>query len=479
MTRVTAAVVTRSELTRASWIVAAVVVIFHLATASIYSYHRDELYYLASGRRLAWGYVDQPPLTPFLYRVSDVLFGSSLFGLRIVPALLHGALVVMTALLARELGGDARAQIAAAIAAAIAPMLLTIGHFLTTVTPEVLAWCAITLFVIRIVNGGDPRLWIVVGVLVGVGFLDKWTVGFLVVGLAAGLLLTSERSVLNTPWLLAGIAVALVIWAPNLLWQAQHGWPQFEVADGLRNRGESLFTAPGVLILCGAAIILALPGLWWLIRSPEASHYRWLAIALGVIVLAVTLTEGKPYYVGPFAPVLFAAGAVAAVTTSTAWITAMVVWGVLSIPVAMPLLPLGTTDTIRHVNKEVGEMVGWPQMVDTVARVYAQHPGATILASNYSEAGMIELLGRDKGMPQPISGHMTYWYWGHPSGTSDETIVIGYSEARLQQWFGDVQLATTFRSPAGIHNEEDGTPIWVCRDQLVDWDTLWPQLRHF
>ena len=219
-----------------------------------------------------------------------------------MPALLHGGLVVMTALLARELGGDTRAQIAAAIAAAIAPMLLTVGHFLTTVTPEILLWCAITLFVIRLINGGDPRLWLVVGLLVGLGFLDKWTTGFLVIGLAVGLLLVPERTVLRTPWLLAGIAVALVVWAPNLVWQAQHGWPQFEVAEGLRNPGEALFTPPGALLLCGAALILALPGLWWLVRSADASHYRALAIALGVIVLAVVITQGKPYYVGGFTP---------------------------------------------------------------------------------------------------------------------------------------------------------------------------------
>src|SRR4051794_7840731 len=352
---------TRVELARATWLVALIVVVFHIATASIYSYHRDEFYYLTSGRRLAWGYVDHPPLTPFLYRVSDTLFGSSLLGLRILPAMLHGGLVLLTALLARELGGDGPAQVAAAIAAAVAPMLLTIGHFLTTVTPEVLLWCAITLFVVRLLNGGDPRLWVVVGALAGVAFLDKWTTGFLILGLAAGLLLVPERTVLRTPWLLAGIAVAFVIWAPNLLWQARHGWPQFEVAEGLRNPIEALFTAPGALILPGAAIVLALPGLWWLIRSPDATHYRALAIAFGVIVLAVTVTQGKPYYAGPFTPVLFAAGAAAGVTTSTGWVTAMVAWGMLSAPLAMPLLPLGTAESIRHVNKEVTEMVGWPE----------------------------------------------------------------------------------------------------------------------
>ena len=124
-------------------------------------------------------------------------------------------------------------------------------------------------------------------------------------------------------------------------------------------------------------------------------------------------------------------------------------------------------------------MVGWPQFVDSVDAVYAQHPGATILTSNYAEAGSIELLGARDGMPQPISGHMTYWYWGHPSGRSAETIVVGYDQSHLQKWFGDVELAATFHSPDGIHNEEDGVSIWVCRDQLADWDQIWPEVRHF
>ena len=157
----------------------------------------------------------------------------------------------------------------------------------------------------------------------------------------------------------------------------------------------------------------------------------------------------------------------------------MVVWGVLSLPTATPLLPISTADGIRHVNKEIAEMAGWPQFISTVDAVYAQHPGATILASNYSEAGSIELLGHSDGLPQPISGHMTYWYWGHPQGRSAETIVIGYDEPTLRQWFGDVQLVTTYRSPNGLHNEEDGTSIWICRDPLADWDTIWPQVRHF
>ena len=123
-------------------------------------------------------------------------------------------------------------------------------------------------------------------------------------------------------------------------------------------------------------------------------------------------------------------------------------------------------------------MIGWPHLVDTVASVYAQHPGATILTGNYSEAGSIELLGAHRGLPQPISGHNTYWYWGHPRGRSDTTIAVGFDRAFLAPRFGHVERAATFHAPHDVHNLENGAAIWVCRDQREDWDHLWPGLRR-
>jgi hypothetical protein len=453
---------------------------FHLATANIYSYHRDEMYYLASGRRLAWGYVDHPPLTPLLYRVSDNLFGSSPFALHIAPALLSGVIVLLTARLAAELGGGRRAQLIAALGAATVPMFLTIGHFLATVTMEVVLWAVAVLLVVRILKGGDRRLWLAVGLVLGAAMLDKWTTVLLVAGLGGGLLLTPARRVLASPWTAAGAAIAAAVWLPNLLWQANHGWPQFTVAGALRNYGDAVTAAPYQFVLLGAvSVILALPGFLWLLRAPAARPFRPLGLAFVVIVVIVMVTGGKPYYAAVYAPVLIAAGAASGVGAdwpAPAWILGL---GVLFAPLAMPLLPLRSADSVRRVNKDLGEMTGWPHVVDVVEGVYRQHPGATIFTANYSEAGILELLGPARGLPQPISGHNSYWYWGHPRGRSDETIIVGFSEPQVGRWWGDVQLAATIHIPGGVHNQEDGSRVWIGRQQRVDWDRMWPQTKHF
>ena len=468
-------------------------VAFHLATSTIYSYHRDEVYYLASGRRLSWGYVDHPPLTPFLYRVSDTLFGSSLFGLRILPALLHGAIVVLTVALAVEFGARGRGQLAVALAAAMVPMFLTIGHFLGTVTMEVVLWTAASLLVVRLLKGGDPRIWLAVGLVLGLSMLDKWTTVLLVAGLGVGLLAFPERRVLATPWAAAGAAIALAIWLPNLLWQADHGFPQFEVAGHLRNYLQSVLAAPFQFVLLGAvSVILALPGFLWLLRNPGARTYRPLALAFVVILALVMVTGGKPYYAAVFGPVLIAAGGAANPGPPGWGLPALIAGtGLVIAPFAMPLLPLSTANVVRVLNPEIVEMVGWPRLVDVVEEVYRQHPGATIFATNYSQAGSLELLGPGRGLPQPISGHNSYWYWGHPTGRSAATIVVGMPrrevkgvpgsriENYLKPWFGDCRLAATFHSPGAVHNMDDGDPIWVCRDQRADWEDIWPQVQLF
>ncbi len=280
--------------------------------------------------------------------------------------------------------------------------------------------------------------------------------------------------------MLGGI-VAFVIVAPNLWWQAQHDWPQLTFAKELRDYG----TFPKILpaqffILAGASVLLALPGLLWLLRNDTARPFRALGIAYLVTLAIVIITGGKEYYTAAALPLLLGAGG-AAFAHSSGWArpAAIVAFGLVSLPFSTPLLPLSTANTIRSVNKEIGETVGWEHFVDTVTPIAAQHPDAPILTRNYSEAGSLELLGKLRGMHRVISGHLNYWYWGHPHGISNETIVVGYDRDEVERFFGDVQLVATIRTPHGVENEEDGAQVWIGRRQRADWDTLWPQMRTY
>ncbi len=458
----------------AGWIAAAIAA-FHLATANLWGYHRDEFYYLACGRRLAWGYVDHPPVTPILYRLADATVGTSRFGLRIAPALLHGGVVVLAALLARELGGSSRAQWLAALAAAIAPLLLTTGHFLGTVTVEIAAGTALALVLTRLVNGGDPRLWIVVGVVCGIGLLNKWTFAFAIAGLGLGLLL-DHRSVLATPWIGAGVFVTAVLIAPNVWWQAHHGWVQLEFAGTLRDYGQAPIAVPAQLVMLGGAAVLAIPGIRWLATSGAGRPFRFLLVGAVVALLAVLVTGGKPYYTASVVVALVVAGAVA-LEHSGAWVPVVVLGlGLVCAPLSLPLTPIGTADALRRVNPELGEMVGWEALAHRVTRLQRAHPGAGILTTNYSEAGAVELLAPE--LPRPASGHNSYWYWGPPAGDPDSLIVLGQDEASLTRSFGRVERIDTVTTPDSVHNREDGTPIWLVSAPRAPWSELWPRFRR-
>ncbi len=449
---------------------------FHLATANIWGYHRDEFYYLACGRRLAWGFVDHPPLTPALYRLAASTVGTSKFGLRITPALFHGGTVILVVCLARELGGSTRAQLLAALATALAPLLLTTGHFLGTVTVEITAGAALALVLVKLVNGADPRWWIVVGIACGIGLLNKWTFAFAIVGLALGLLLL-DRHTLATPWVLAGGVVAAVIVAPNVWWQAQHGWPQLEFAQTLRDYGQSATTIPAQLLLLGAGAVLAVPGIAWLLRDPAGRPYRFLVVAGALALVLVLVTGGKPYYTAAILPAFVAVGA-CALGNGRGWVLPAVVvgGGLLLAPLALPLLPVTAANAVSVVNPELGEMLGWEALAHRVATLHARHPDAGILTENYSEAGAVELL--EPGLPQPASGHNSYWDWGPPAGSPPEVIAIGRNRAKLDAAFAHVERIATVATPDGAHNREDGTPIWLARDPRGSWPEIWPGLRR-
>lgn len=474
--------------------VAAVELIVQVAFANGYGYHRDELYFRTAARHPAFGYDDQGALTPLLGRLSETVFGESPRGLRVVSALAVTLVVVLVALLARELGAGRTGQLVAAAGAAASAFVVVVGHLLSTSTFDLLVWTAIILFVARILRGGDQRLWVVVGAVAGVGLENKQLPLLLLLALALGLALDRRLvAVLRSPWPWAGAALAVAIWLPNLLWQATHGWPQLELAGDIREdeAGQNRVTLiPFQLLLVGPLLVpLLVAGLWALLRHSELRRWRALGFAYLCLVFILLLTGGKPYYIAPLLLCLLAAGAVVAErwlrSSARAVLTAaaILLTAASSMLLGLPLVPVEHLHAtpIADINDDAIETVGWPAFVRTVTVVFsglplAERETAIVFAGNYGEAGAIDRFGAEHGLPRAYSGHNAYARFGMPPASAGPVLVLGYGDPSDD--FRGCHEAATVDNGVEVENEEQGGKVFVCRAPRRPWADLWPTLTH-
>ena len=462
---------------------------------------------------MAWGYVDQPPLSVALVRLSRTVFGdASLWGLRFFPALAFGATVVLTGLAARELGGQRFAQAFAALLIAISPFLIA-AHLAGPTVYDLMFWSLVALLVIRILRTDDQRLWLLVGAVVGVALLNKQTILFLVIGLVAGFLVNRQWRLFAAPWFWLAALIAIAIWSPNLLWQAQHGWPVLEMSGSLQTNhsgfGDSLTFVILQFVLPGpwsAPVWLA--GLWALWREQRLRRYRAFAVAYLLLFLTIGVALGdRAYHVGPLYVVLLAVGA--GITADVVagrrrffserppgrrllWRSQRAAWlwvGVFAavmLPVSLPLLPASVLATLplQKANYNMGEEIGWPELVRTVADVYYSLPPAeraktAIVGGNYGESGAIDRYGPALGLPRAYSGHNSYWWWGPPPDGVDNAILIGWSVEWAPTVFDSVKQAATVENASDVDNDEEGMPILLARDMQASWSDVWRRFRHY
>lgn len=454
-----------------------------LAGAGGYGYHRDELYFIQAGDHPAFGYDDQPPLTPLIGRASAALFGETPRGLRVASALAIVACVVLAGLAARELGGGPRAQVLASASLA-ASSVMFLGHLLSTSTFDFLAWTVLLYLVLRLLGGVDPRLWLGVGLAAGLALENKWLPLLLFGALAVGVALDRRADVLRSPWLWAGAALAIVIWAPNLIWQADHGWPQRELSsqiaddDPVVNR--VIFLPFQLLIVSPFLAPVWIAGLIWLLRDERARPYRALGLGyLGLVAICLA-TGAKVYYAVGWYPTLLAAGGVAlerrleslagGLVAGTAVVGAAAVSAVIALPV-VPERSLADTP-IGDLNEDVAETVRWPRFVDAVERAAPQ--GSVVFTANYGEAGAIRRYGG-----AAYSGHNSFTSFGRPPGRAGPVLAVGFeTHAYLARFFTGCRVVGRYDNGIGLDQEEQGTLFWLCRGPRRPWAELWPRLHH-
>lgn len=466
-----------------------------LLVSTRYGYQGDELYFLGAGQHLDWGYADQPVLLPLLARAVDALSGGSLFALRLLPALLTVAGVLVAALIAREFGGARRAQLLTAAAYGFAPAVLISGHALSTMAVDLFLWTLVNWLLVRWVRTREDRLLLWAGLATALALQGKYLiVGYWLV-VAVAVFAVGPRELLRRKELWIGAAVSVVTSLPGLVWQARHDWPQLEMSQVLADEGILGGRAgflPYLVVLSGGVFTVVLGyGLVRLLRSPELAPYRFLAWTFLGLTAVFLVTGGRPaYVVGAFAP-LWAAGAVALGRGEGArWWRWLAAWPVVAltalvcVALSLPVYPVSqVTKTEQPDNNPMtAETLRWPHLIDAVEKAYRTLPAdgrerAVVVTQYYEEAGAVDHLGAGRGLPSAYSGHRGYWYFGAPSDSSGPVLYVGSDVAKLKPYFKTVKKAAKAAGGPG-ESFVDGVPVWVLDGRTKPWSEIWKDYGH-
>ncbi len=485
----------------------------HLALVGRYGYFRDELYFLDCGRHLDFGYVDHAPLIGLLAWLLLKL-GAALPLLRAVPALAGAGLVAMSMAFTRTLGGGRFAQGLAGLAVLIMPITLGVDSIFSMNAFEPLIWLGCAWVLVRLVSTGDSRLWLLYGVLAGVGLENKHSMLFFGLATAVAVVATPLRRELARPWVYLGGGVALLLFLPNLIWQVSHGFPTLEDLRNVRETGKNVelpplqFLGQQALMVHPMLLPVWLAGLWHFLFG-RGRELRVIGVLYLVLLGTMMVLHGKDYYLAGAYPMLLAGGAacvegwLARLQRARPWLEATTVGlitlaGAITAPLMLPLLSperyvayqqlLGIEPQrteVGHVGtlpQLFGDQFGWPELVADVARVYDALPAeeravACIFAGNYGEAGAVNLFGPRYGLPTAISGHQTHFFWGPRGCTGQVMIVLQDTREALEREFESVEEAGAHHHPLGMA-EENG-PIFVGRRIKIPVDEIWPRVKHW
>ncbi|HEY6303378.1 MAG TPA: glycosyltransferase family 39 protein [Terriglobales bacterium] len=472
-----------------------------------YGYFRDELYYLDMARHLDWGYVDAAPLIAVYAKIA-LWMGGSLAALRTLPALAGTALVAISILIARELGGGRYAQFLAGLCVLLCPAVLVMDSLMTMNAFEPLFWMGCIWVIARILRTGDSRLWLWFGVLAGLGLENKHSTLSFGFAVTVAVLLTHHRPEFARPWIWIAGGIALALFLPNIIWQMRHNFPTIEDLANVRREGKNVVLGPFAFVqeqIFDIRPILAPIGLlggFWFLRD---RCWRVLGLTFAVFFVLMEVAHAKNYYVFPIYPMVFAGGAVAierrlanGATWKSAAVVAMVALGTLpALPSVTWLLPperllayenaIGLKPAKAEVKHDsllaqpVADQFGWPEMVSEVAGIYNSLPPGDraqtgIWAGNYGEAGAINLFGPKLGLPRAYSRHQNHWYWGPPPQVYKNLIVIQWS---LDDVRDNCTSFQAFEHYQRFGMGEENTPIYLCRGVLFDIQKIWSHSHHW
>jgi len=493
--------------------VASVRIVLYFIAGPNYGCFRDELYYLACGEHPAWGYVDQPPLIGWIAWLLQHTIGTSIWALRLLPALAGAATIILAGLLARELGGRRWAMFLASLAALTAPVSLALSHFFTMNAFDPLLWTAIAYLVVRIAKTGNQHLWLAVGALAGITILNKYGVVFWLFGLVVGILLTSFRQCLLQRWFWFGCVLASAIALPNFFWQWRHQFPFLQLMHNVRQHGRDIVLPPLSYLkaqaeMLGYVAAILVPFALLFFFSKQGRPVRALGWAYLVFLAEMITLHGKTYYLAPVYPIMFAAGAVwiESATERRLWVCAKpaLALGIAAIsgiyaPTILPILSVPAFLAYEHkmgveqqkfehqpqgvLPQLYADMFGWEEIAQRVAAYYhalspEDQKKTAIFANNYGDAGAIDFFGPRYGLPKAIGNHQSYWIWGPRQYTGESMIVLGDRDERnMQTKCMSYSIVGNTKHP--LSRPDEWLPIYHCRGFKWNLREIWPRTKHF
>jgi hypothetical protein len=509
-----------SDSNRANWLILGGFALFtfaiHLIFYKGYGVFRDELYFIACGKHLAWGYVDQPPGAPLVAWFSQKILGQTLFAIRFIPVIFAAIQILLTGLTARAMGGRNYAQFLACLCVLVAPQYF--GSYLNTDMFMMLGWAACAWVAARIFAGDSPKQWLVFGLFGGLALEGKHAMLFFLLAFLAAMVVSPQRKMLLTPWPWYGAGVAFLIALPNVIWEYTHHWATYELLSNIAHSDKNLVLGPwqylhsNIDALGFLTVLVWVPGLLWCLFLKGGQRFRalgWMWIFSYIIFIAL---KGKDYYLTPTYPMLFAAGAVAieawfariprTVGVLVRAVFALLIFarGAIALPFAMPMMSeakfiayekaLGATPgktentDLEDLPQQYADMHGWPELAASVAKVYNSIPEAeraqcAIFMGNYGEAGAIDYFGPQYGLPPAISAHQNYWFWGPRNYTGECLVIIAGSSTRelLAKNYTSVEQAGETNANYAIPFENHRA-IWIYRGRKnLTLQDLWPQLK--
>ncbi|HKI45790.1 MAG TPA: glycosyltransferase family 39 protein [Balneolales bacterium] len=471
--------------------------LLHMLVSTNYELHRDAYLYLADAAHPSWGYLSIPPLTPFVAHYWTLLFGHSVFAVRLIPAFIGALSIVIIGQIVRELGGRSWATVLACLAYLVSPAFLRSNSLFQPVSFDSFFWLLGTWAMVRLLRTEDQRWWLALCIIFGFGFLNKYSIIFPAISFVIGLSLTKQRSLFRSRWLLYGAIIGLVIILPNLLWQFNHNWPVVHHMTQLRDsqlihvRLSDFLVMQVFMIL--PALLVFLAGLFYVLLDKSAQPFRAIGWMYPILMLLLIVLSGKSYYTLGIYPVFFAFGGIA-ITRYTGgklqWsrsglVVLMVCLILPGLPMSLPVLSypamvgydkvvtrLGMDDllqwedgTVHPLPQDYADMTGWQELASIVDSTWnSLSPGEQkvtgIYAENYGEAGAIRYFNRHKRIPEPISFNGSFLFWAPDSVHGTTLIYVNDDTSDIRKQFQEVILAGRITNP---YAREHGMQVYLCR----------------